>query len=211
MATKIRLSRRGRKRLPIYDIVVADSRSPRDGKFIEKIGLYNPNVQPVSLDLDVEKATDWVLKGASPTDTARRLLSSKGVMLKKHLQIGVNKGSISQEEADKKFAAWIEEKAKTDTALADKLQQEKDAVAKTKKEAEMKVAADREKAQQEALDAAKAELAALEAEEAGEAAPEAATEEAPAAEAAAEETPAAEAKEEAPAKEEASEEEKKAE
>jgi len=110
MATKIRLQRHGRKKRPFYHIVVADTRAPRDGRFIEKIGTYNPTTNPATIDLDVNKATEWLLKGAEVTDTAGAILSYKGAKYKKHLQVGVNKGSISQEDADKKFAEWLAEK-----------------------------------------------------------------------------------------------------
>ena len=96
MAVKIRLSRRGRKKLAIYDIVIADARAPRDGSFIEKIGSYNPNTDPSTVVLKSDRAVDWLMKGAQPTDTARSILSHEGVMLKKHLQVGVIKGAISQ-------------------------------------------------------------------------------------------------------------------
>jgi small subunit ribosomal protein S16 len=110
MATKIRLQRHGRKKRAFYHIVVADSRAPRDGRFIEKIGTYNPITNPATIDLDVNKAAQWLLNGAQPTDTARAILSYKGAAYKKHLQVGVNKGAITQEEADKKLAIWISEK-----------------------------------------------------------------------------------------------------
>lgn len=110
MAVKIRLARRGRKKRPYYHIVVADSRAPRDGKFIEQIGSYNPMTKPATIDLDREKAYDWLEKGAQPTDTARAILRFKGVMYKKHLQRGVSKGALTQEVADAKLAEWIEAK-----------------------------------------------------------------------------------------------------
>ncbi len=110
MAVKIRLQRRGRKKKPFYHIVVADSRAPRDGRFIEKIGLYNPMTNPATVELDGDKALDWLIKGAQPTDTARSILRYKGVLYKKHLLKGVNKGAFSQEEADKMFDQWIQEK-----------------------------------------------------------------------------------------------------
>jgi len=110
MATKIRLQRHGRKKRAFYHIVVADSRAPRDGRFIEKIGTYNPITNPATIDLDVNKAAQWLLNGAQPTDTARAILSYKGAAYKKHLQVGVNKGAITQEDADKKFAVWMGEK-----------------------------------------------------------------------------------------------------
>jgi small subunit ribosomal protein S16 len=120
MSVKIRLAKRGRKKLPIFDIVVADSRSPRDGKFIEKIGTYNPQTHPASVVLNDEKAFEWIMKGAQPTDTTKTILSEKGVMLRKHLQIGVLKGAITQEAADKKLDDWKNQKqAAAEKKLAD--------------------------------------------------------------------------------------------
>merc|ERR1711907_176050 len=110
MATKIRLARHGRKRKPIYSIVVADSRAPRDGRFIEKLGTYNPNVHPAKIELHEERALHWLMTGAQPTDTTRSVLSRAGVMYRKHLQVGVRKGAITQEAADSKFDAWRKEK-----------------------------------------------------------------------------------------------------
>ena len=101
MAVKIRLARRGRKKLALYDVVVADARSPRDGRYIEKLGIFNSNTDPVTVDINDDKALDWIMKGAQPTDSARTILSKRGIMLRKHLQIGVQKGAITQEEADK--------------------------------------------------------------------------------------------------------------
>lgn len=110
MAVKIRLARHGRKKRPFYQIVVADSRRARNGKFIEKVGSYNPLTIPATIELDVDKAFDWIMKGAQPTDTVRRILGFKGVMYKKHLQRGVSKGAFTQEEADKKFQEWADNK-----------------------------------------------------------------------------------------------------
>lgn len=110
MATKIRLQRHGRKKRAFYHIVVADSRAPRDGRFIEKLGTYNPITNPATIDLNLDLAVKWLLNGAQPTDTAAAILAYKGAKYKKHLQVGVIKGSITQEEADKKFAAFMEEK-----------------------------------------------------------------------------------------------------
>ena len=104
MPVKIRLARRGKKGYPFYHIVVADSRAPRDGKFIENIGSYNPNTNPATINLDFEKALDWLQKGAQPTDTCRAILSYKGVLMKKHLLGGVSKGAFTQEVAEAKFA-----------------------------------------------------------------------------------------------------------
>lgn len=112
MAVKIRLARRGRKKLALYDIVVADARSPRDGRFIEKLGNYNPNTNPATVVLKTSIALEWLLKGAQPTHTARNILSAHGVLLQKHLQLGVSKGAITQEEADKKLADWQANKEK---------------------------------------------------------------------------------------------------
>ncbi|HLF65157.1 MAG TPA: 30S ribosomal protein S16 [Saprospiraceae bacterium] len=110
MAVKIRLQRRGRKKLPLYHIVIADSRSPRDGRFIENIGSYNPLTRPAQIEIDRDKAFDWLMKGAEPTDTVRAILKFKGVMYRKHLSRGVAKGALTQEEADTKYQAWIDEK-----------------------------------------------------------------------------------------------------
>ena len=110
MATKIRLQRRGRKKRAFFQIVAADARAPRDGRYIEKIGTYDPMTEPATINLNVDRATEWVMKGAEPTFTAGAILRYKGVMYKKHLQVGVNKGAITQEDADKKFAIWVEEK-----------------------------------------------------------------------------------------------------
>jgi small subunit ribosomal protein S16 len=110
MAVKIRLQRRGRKKLPLYHIVIADSRSPRDGRFIENIGSYNPLTKPATIDIDRDKAFDWLMKGAEPTDTVRAILKFKGVMYRKHLSRGVAKGAMTQEDADAKYKAWVDEK-----------------------------------------------------------------------------------------------------
>ena len=122
MPVKIRLQRKGRRKRPFYHIVIADSRAPRDGKFIEKIGTYNPMTVPATIELDGTAAYQWLLKGAQPTDTVRSILRFKGVLYRKHLQRGVEKGALTQEQADEKFDAWIadkenktaEERAKTD-------------------------------------------------------------------------------------------------
>lgn len=110
MAVKLRLQRKGRKKAPFYHIVVADSRSPRDGKFIEKIGTYNPLTVPATIEIDREKAYDWLTKGAQPTDTVRAILGFKGVLYRKHLQLGVKKGALTQEQADAKANEYIEKK-----------------------------------------------------------------------------------------------------
>jgi len=139
MAVKIRLARRGRKKLALYDVVVADARSPRDGKFIEKIGTYNPATNPASIILDDSKAFDWLMKGAQPTDTVKAMLSHHGVMLKKHLQIGVIKGAITQEQADGKLAEWMQAKEAKIQSRKDNLSKSKQDAAKARKDAETKV------------------------------------------------------------------------
>ncbi len=107
MPARIRLQRHGKKNQPFYHIVVADGRAPRDGKFIEKLGTYNPLTNPATIDLNFDRAVEWVKNGAQPSDTARRILSYKGVLLRRHLQIGVEKGAISQEQADVRFNEWM--------------------------------------------------------------------------------------------------------
>ena len=107
---RIRLQRRGRRKKPFYHIVIADARSPRDGRFIEKIGTYNPMTKPATIDIDRDSAFDWLLKGAQPTDTVRAILRAKGVLYRKHLYRGVEKGALTQEQADAKHAEWIEKK-----------------------------------------------------------------------------------------------------
>ena len=110
MPARIRLQRHGKKNQPFYHIVVADGRAPRDGKFIEKLGTYNPLTNPATIDLNFDRAVEWVKNGAQPSDTARRILSYKGVLLRRHLQIGVEKGAISQEQADVRFNEWMQAK-----------------------------------------------------------------------------------------------------
>lgn len=146
MAVKIRLARRGRKKRAMYDVVIADARAPRDGRFIEKIGTYNPNTDPASINIDDNKAFDWVMKGAQPTDTVRAMLSYRGVMFRKHLQVGVDKGAISQEEADKKLAAWVETKESKISGKTDQLVKSKADARTARLEAEAKVSAARAEA-----------------------------------------------------------------
>ena len=110
MPARIRLQRHGKKNQPFYHIVVADGRAPRDGKFIEKLGTYNPLTNPATIDLNFDRAVEWVKNGAQPSDTVRRILSYKGVLLRRHLQIGVEKGAISQEIADGRFNEWLQAK-----------------------------------------------------------------------------------------------------
>jgi len=184
MPVKIRLQRHGKKGKPFFWIVAADSRAKRDGRFLEKLGTYNPNTNPATIDLNVDHSVQWLQNGAQPTDTARAILSYKGVLLKKHLLEGVKKGALTQEQAEEKFSSWLSEK---EQAVANK---------------ESKIAEDKAKAKAEALKAEQAvneaRIAAAEQAAAEEAAPEAAAEEA-APEAAAEEAaPEAAAEEAAP-------------
>ncbi len=202
MAVKIRLARRGRKKLAIYDMVVADARAPRDGKFIEKLGVYNPMTNPATITLNVDKALDWLLKGAQPTNTARRILSHKGVMLRKHLQVGVLKGAITQEEADKRYEEWLKGKEAQIASKIDSLTKEKADKEKARLEAERKINEAKAEALRQKMAVQEPEVEEAPAEEAETPAEEAAVEttEAPAEEKV-EETPAEEVKEEAPIEE----------
>ena len=165
MAVKIRLARRGRKKAPIYDIVVADARAPRDGKFIEKLGQYNPQSTPAGISLKDDRAVYWLMVGAEPTDTTRKILSVRGVMLKKHLQVGVAKGAITQETADARYDAWSKEKDDKRESKIATLTAGKDATKKAAFDAEKKKRADMEAAQQKlAVAEAEAEVTAEEAE-----------------------------------------------
>ncbi len=110
MAVRLRLQRQGRRKAPFYHIVAADARAPRDGRFIEKLGTYNPLTRPASIDLDIDRAYDWLMKGAQPTDTVRAILRFKGVLYKKHLMLGVKKGALTLEEAEARWNAWKEQK-----------------------------------------------------------------------------------------------------
>jgi len=217
MPTKIRLQRHGKKGKPFYHVVIADSRAPRDGKYIERIGVYDPNTNPATIDVNTEKALTWLQKGAVPTDTVNAILKYRGVIYKNHLLKGVAKGALTEAEADKKFEAWLKEKESKIQNKRDKISSDNTADSKKKMDAETEVNEKRaneiaarrikesEAAQIEAGENAapaeevKVELEAPQApvEEAKEA-PK--TEEAPkeeAKEAAKEETPKAEAKEEA--------------
>src|SRR5687768_4892268 len=136
---KIRLARRGRKKLAMYDVVVADARAPRDGRFIEKIGTYNPLTVPATIQLNDEKAFTWLMNGAQPSDTVKAVLSHRGIMLRKHLQIGVIKGALTQDQADGKLQDWLKSKTTKIEAKRDKLSQSKEASAKARKEAESKI------------------------------------------------------------------------
>ena len=214
MPVKIRLQRHGKKGKPFYWVVAADARAKRDGRYLEKIGTYNPNTNPATVDLNIDVAVKWLENGAQPTDTARTLLSYRGALLKHHLQGGVRKGALSQEDADKKLEAWLEQKDALIQAKVDGLSSDKE-----KAKADL-LAAEKAVNEKRASDA-KALVEAAAAEEAAAAATEeevvveeevAVAEEAPATEkeapttdeeapAAAEEAPATE--EEAPAAEKA--------
>ena len=148
MAVKLRLQRHGKKGKPFYWIVAADARSKRDGKYLEKIGSYNPNVNPAIIDLDVDGAVKWLQNGAQPTDTAKAILSYKGALLKNHLAGGVRKGALTEEQAEAKFQAWLDEKA-------NKVDSKKDGLAKADAEVRAK-ALEAEKAANEARIAAAA-------------------------------------------------------
>ena len=145
MAVKIRLARHGKKGFAFYHIVAADSRAPRDGKFIEKLGTYNPNTNPATIDLNFEKALDWLLKGAQPTDTCRAILSYKGVMYKKHLLGGVAKGAFSESDAEAKFNKWLSEKQTKIENKTNKLASDAKSAEKSRLAAETKIKEERAK------------------------------------------------------------------
>jgi small subunit ribosomal protein S16 len=195
MSVKIRLQRHGKKGKPFYWVVAADARSKRDGKYLEKIGTYNPNTNPATIELDLNSAVQWLHNGAQPTDTARAILSYKGALLKHHLDGGIRKGALTQEQADAKLAAWLE-------AKAGKVDSKKEGLSKAQEAAKAKAF----KAEQAANAKRLAAAAQAEVEATEEVAEEAAVEETPAAEdvapeVVAEVAPAVE--EEAPATEEA--------
>jgi small subunit ribosomal protein S16 len=233
MSVKIRLQRHGKKGKPFYWVVAADARSKRDGRYLEKIGTYNPNTNPATLKIDVDSAVNWLQNGAQPTDTARNLLSEVGAMLKNHLVNGVHKGALKEEDVETKFEAWLADKASRNTVNIEKLSKakadekakilaaEKEVSEKRKADAETAIAeeeaaaaaAEAEAAAEKAASEAPVEEAAPEAD-AEEAAPEAAAEEAApeaAAEEAAPEAAAEEAAPEAAAEEAAPEADEKAE
>ena len=179
MATKIRLQRHGHKNYAFYPIVIADSRAPRDGRFIERIGSYNPNTNPATVTLNFERALYWVNVGAQPTDTVRTILSNEGVLLMKHLQGGVKKGAFDEAEAQRRFDAWKAGKQQAVDKLRASMATKSELDAKARMEAEVA----KNKAKAEEVAKKKAELAAAAAEaEAAAAAEEAPAEEAPAAE-----------------------------
>jgi small subunit ribosomal protein S16 len=199
MATKIRLQRHGRKGYAYYPIVIADSRAPRDGKFIERIGSYNPNTNPATISLDFDRALYWVEVGAQPTDTVRTILSKEGVMLMKHLRGGVKKGAFTEEEAQRRFDAWKADREKVANAAA----AQKSAKAAEEAKARFDAEVEKNRLKGEAVAKKKAEKLAAE-EAAAKAALEAETAEAPAEEAAAKAALEAETAE-APAEEAAAE------
>ncbi len=176
MATKIRLQRHGHKNYAFYPIVIADSRAPRDGKFIERIGSYNPNTNPATISLNFERALYWVNVGAEPTDTVRTILSKEGVLLMKHLMGGVKKGAFDEAEAQRRFDAWKSKKQAAVEAVKTSVASKKEEVAKQRLAEEQA----KNQAKAEAVAKKKAELAAAKAE--AEAAANATAEEAPAAE-----------------------------
>ena len=176
MPVKIRLQRHGKKGKPFYWIVAADARSKRDGKYLEKIGTYNPNTNPASIDLDIDEAVKWLQNGAQPTDTAKAILSYRGAMLKNHLVGGVAKGALTEEQAEEKFNAWVAEKDAKVAAQKDGLAKSKDDAKAEALAAEVKINEERvasvQKAENDAIkavaDAKAAEKAAEEVvEEAG--------------------------------------------
>lgn len=139
MAVKIRLQRHGRKGRPFYHIVVADSRVKRDGRLIEKLGTYNPITNPAAIELDIDKAVEWLQKGAQPTNTARNILSYKGALLKKHLMGGVAKGAFDEAEAEKRFNAWLEDKENQVKSKKENLSQKEQDIRTARLEAERKI------------------------------------------------------------------------
>ena len=186
MPVRIRLQRHGKKGKPIYWIVAADSRAKRDGRYLEKLGIYNPNTLPATVELNLDRAVDWLQNGAQPSDTARNLLSEQGAMLKNHLINGVNKGALTEDDVNAKFEAWLKDKESKNEIIQKKIDSEAEKARAAAIAAEKEVSVKRK----EAAAAAAAEAEAQ--EEGQEEAP--AAEEAPAEEAA----PEAEAREEAP-------------
>ncbi len=169
MPVKLRLARHGRRKFAFYHIVAADGRAPRDGKFIEKLGIYNPNTNPATIELDFDKSLNWLEKGAQPTETVRAILSYKGVLMKRHLLTGVRKGAFSEEEAEKRFAAWLKEKEGKIQAKKDGLDRAIEEDIKQRLEAESKISEDRAaeilKRRSELAEAADKEASAIVAED----------------------------------------------
>ncbi|RYD71205.1 MAG: 30S ribosomal protein S16, partial [Sphingobacteriales bacterium] len=169
MSVKIRLQRHGKKGKPFYWVVAADARSKRDGKYLEKIGTYNPNTNPATVDLNLDAAVKWLHNGAQPTDTARAILSYKGALLKHHLEGGIRKGALTQEQADEKLAKWLDEKSGKVTAKSDNLSKAKAdaraAALKAEKEVNEGRIAAAKQAEADLIAAASAEEASAEATE----------------------------------------------
>jgi small subunit ribosomal protein S16 len=184
MSVKIRLQRHGKKGKPFFWIVAADARSKRDGKFLEKLGTYNPNTNPATIDLNLDGAVQWLHNGAQPTDTARAILSYKGALLKHHLDGGVRKGALTQEQADAKLAAWIDEKANKVTSKKEGLSKAQEKAKAEALKAEKAANDKRANAAAEALKAAEVteEVAEEVTEEVSEVAAEVVAEETPAVE-----------------------------
>jgi small subunit ribosomal protein S16 len=188
MPVKIRLQRHGKKGKPFYWVVAADARAKRDGKFLEKLGIYNPNTNPATIELNVDSSVTWLNNGAQPTETARRILSYKGVLLKHHLMGGVRKGALTEEQAEEKFNAWLAEKDAAVQAKKDGLSKEQaDARAaalaaekevNAKREADAIAAAQPEVVEEETAEAPAEAVAEEATAETAESAPEASTEEA---------------------------------
>lgn len=174
MAVRIRLARKGRRRQAYYHVVVADSRAPRDGRFIEKLGVYNPRTDPATIDINFDKALDWLQKGAQPTDTCRAILSHKGVMIKKHLLEGVKKGAFDEAEAERRFSEWMKDKESRIETKKQKIEKVAEDQIKKRVEEEKKIN-EKRAAELAKKNAVKAEMAADEAET-GEAAEESAGE-----------------------------------
>ena len=197
MPVKIRLQRHGKKGKPFYWIVAADARANRDGRFLEKLGVYNPNTNPATIEINLDHSVKWLENGAQPSETARRILSYKGVLLKHHLNGGVRKGALTEEQAEKKFQAWVDEKDQKITSKSEGLEKAKAEARAKALEAEKEVSEKRKAAavEAEAPEAPEAEVAAEEAAVEAAPAPEAEAAEEAAPEAA--EAPAAEAEESA--------------
>ncbi len=157
MSVKIRLQRHGKKGKPFYSIVAADARSKRDGKFLEKLGTYNPNTNPATIELNIDGAVEWLQNGAQPTDTAKAILSYKGAMLKNHLIGGVRKGAITEEQAEEKFNAWVSEKEA-------RVQAKKNGLSTAEAEAKAKAFAAEQAVNQKRIDEAQAAEDAIKAE-----------------------------------------------
>ena len=170
MPARIRLQRKGKKGQPFYQIVIADGRAPRDGKYIERIGTYNPLTTPAQININIDRAIDWLQKGATPTDTVRNLFSYKGIMLKNHLLIGVKKGAITESQAEAKFNTWIQEKQSKIENITKKKEINDRDISKARLDAEKKV----NEARAEALAKKAAEEAAKKAAEEAKKAEEAA-------------------------------------